>query len=462
MSSWSWRAWDLELQEWTLRRSSIILWPTPKKKLSSDQQRNLLVKAKLLDLSSAETPKDVTKDNSGKRGRASSTATEHANCGNATEPAIAKAHDFAKFFLWDADFQNYNEARMTAHDPKAYKWSTGKKLFDYTPHVTKEDWLNALRQERYTERQRNAKQRERWAKDADMLHEIRCWTVYKKTNPLCTHLSSDEIAWVFNDGWEAPLLPAPYKPFLDNDWCRHCFWPRCQGWYGWRRPSTISERSKMAEVSYYWSCEPQELLWVGGTYARDPTCFPKYQQETEWIYVNLRPLRIQPPIELMRIHSAQPHILPSWPAPNRTVIQLLRRFQENSVEACGAQLYNYMKLHGMLSNPIHLWYGYELPVRWFKRSFSNPSWRQRTKEEREDGAYQQPPATALCHPMTPSVERHYRSAYTLLLPSAKRLEQMPRVEGAATEHAFEIQRRSEEGTKDDDSADDEDYYGTLT
>ena len=110
-------------------------WPKPKKQLSTDQQRNLLVKAKLVDLSSAETPEDVTKDNSATRGRASGTATEHANRGNATEPAIAKARDLAKFFLWDADFQTYNEERMTAHDPKAYKWSTGKKLFDYHPHV---------------------------------------------------------------------------------------------------------------------------------------------------------------------------------------------------------------------------------------------------------------------------------------------------------------------------------------
>ena len=81
----------------------------------------------------------------------SSTATEHANRSNATEPASAKAPDFAKIFLWDADFQTYNEERMTAHDPKAYKWSTGKKLFDYTPHVTKEDWLNALSHERFKE-----------------------------------------------------------------------------------------------------------------------------------------------------------------------------------------------------------------------------------------------------------------------------------------------------------------------
>ena len=56
-------------------------------------------------------------------------------------------------------------------------------------------------------------------------------------------------------------------------------------------------------MSYYWSCEPQQLLWVGGTYARDPKHFPACQQETAWIYANLRPLRIQPPIELMRLHG---------------------------------------------------------------------------------------------------------------------------------------------------------------
>ena len=82
---------------------------------------------------STVTEHAATKDKSAKRGRASGTATEHANRGNATEPAIAKARDLAKFFLWDKDFQTYNEERMKAHDPKAYKWSTGKKLFDYTP-----------------------------------------------------------------------------------------------------------------------------------------------------------------------------------------------------------------------------------------------------------------------------------------------------------------------------------------
>ena len=421
-------------------------WPKPKKQLSKDQQMNLLVKAKILDPSSAEIPKSVTKDHFTKRGRAS---------GTATEPAIAKARDLAKFFLCDADFQTYNEEHMKAHDPKAYKWSTGKKLFDYTPHVTKEDWLYALRGECWRERMRNAKLRERYSNDRDLLRWLLSRS-YGKENQVWTHFSSDEIAWACNsDPGHATEPPAPYKPFLDNDWCRHCLWPCQQGRNGWRRPS-LAERHKMYDMWYYWKCDPQELLWVGGTYARDPTNFPAYQQETAWIYANLRPLRIQPPIELMRLHFARPwKRAPDWPAPRLT------RRHEISVEACGAQLYKYMKLHGMLSCPAGLWYGYELPERWFKRSYSNPSWKsRRTKEEREWGQYEQPPALALDHPETPS--KAFGSIHQdLLLPFAKRLEHMPPAEDAATEHVFEIRCRDEEDARSLVTADDEDYYGTL-
>ena len=113
----------------------------------------------------------------------------------------------------------------------------------------------------------------------------------------------------------------------------------------------------MYDTSYCWSCEPQQLFWVGGTNARDPKNFPACQQETAWIYANLRPLRIQPPIELMRMRFAQiwQHA-PDRPAPRLTGLAQI------SVEACGAQLYKYMKLHGMLRYPAGVWYGYEFPV----------------------------------------------------------------------------------------------------
>jgi hypothetical protein len=387
-------------------------WPNPKKQLSTDQQRNLLAKANLLQSSSAETP-DL------------------------------KAHDLAKFFLWDKDFQTYNEKRMTAHDPNAHKWSTGKRLFDYTPHVTKEDWLNALAHERYRVRARNVKLRQRYGKDAALSKS------YRREDVAWTHFSSDEIAWACdNEPLYATELPAPYKRFLDNDWCRYCLWPRYQGWNGWRTPSK-AERDKMYDRWYYWSCEPNELLWVGGTYARDPKCFPACQQETAWIYANLRPLQIQPPVELMRIHFARPGRGPGWPAPTLT------RKHEVSVEACGAQLYRYMELHGMLndSDPHGLWYGYDLPDTWFKRSDSHLSWRSRSNEDRKFGMYEQPVVTALDHPKTPATAWNFRCEYPLHLPSAQRLQQMPHAEGPATEHAFDVGAESDASDVSD--------YGTL-
>ena len=398
-------------------------WPKPKKQLSTDQQRNLLAKANLLQSSSAETP-------------------EH------------KAHDLAKFFLWDADFQTYNEERMTAHDPNAHKWSTGKKLLDYTPHVTKEDWLNALSHERFKTSMRNSKLRERWGNNRDMLQSLLSKS-YGRQDAVWTHFSSDEIAWACNaEPRYATEQPAPYKPFLDNDWCRYCLWPRYQGWSGGRRPSK-AESSKMYDMWFHWNCQPYELLWVGGTYARDPKYFPACQQETEWIYAKLRPLHIQPPIELMRIHFARPWCGPDWPAPRFT------RKQGVSVEACGVQLYKYMKRHGMLWYPSGLWYGYDLPDAWFRRSDSDPSWRSRSKSARKWGEYEQPAVAALDHPKTPATAWGNRCEYPFLLPSAKRLEQMPHAECAATEHAFEIKCRDKEDAECL-ASEDSDFYGTLT
>ena len=406
-------------------------WPKPKKQLRIDQQRNLLVKAMILDPSSAETPKEDTKDNSD---------TEH---------------ELRKFFLWDADFQNYNEQRMTANDPNAYKWSTGKKLFDYTPHVTKEDWLHALAHERYKESMRNAKLRERYGKDRNMLRSLQ-GTYYNEKSPVWEFFSSDEVAWAFNpEAWRAIEPPAPYEQFLDNDWCRYCLWPRYAGLDGRRRPKN-KDRDKLYDMSYYWSVRPEYLLWVGGTYARHPKHFPANQQDTEWIFANLRPLCIQPPTELMRIHFAKPwKRSPDWPAPGYQVIQK----HDISIEACGAQLYNYLKLHAMISyrgDPDCVWYGHALPYKWFDRDSLDFVRRPRTKAERNSGSHKQPPAAALDHP-----EMFAITYNSLLLPFAKRLDQMPQVDRAATEHVVRTNRVNRRSSDGESSADTEDEYGTL-
>ena len=74
--------------------------------------------------------------------------------------------------------------------------------------------------------------------------------------------------------------------------------------------------------------------------------------------------------------------------------------------------------------------------------------------------YEQPVVAALDHPKTPATAWNLKSEYPFHLPSAQQLEQMPRAEGAATEHASDIKCRDEEDTESQTSAV-SDYYGTL-
>ena len=49
-----------------------------------------------------------------------------------------------RFFMFNKDFQAYNEKRMTAEDPKAHMWSARKSFVDYTWCVTASDWMAKL------------------------------------------------------------------------------------------------------------------------------------------------------------------------------------------------------------------------------------------------------------------------------------------------------------------------------
>ena len=49
-----------------------------------------------------------------------------------------------RFFMFNKDFQAYNEKRMTAEDPKAHMWNARKSFVDYTWCVTASDWMAKL------------------------------------------------------------------------------------------------------------------------------------------------------------------------------------------------------------------------------------------------------------------------------------------------------------------------------
>ena len=54
----------------------------------------------------------------------------------------------------------------------------------------------------------------------------------------------------------------------------------------------------------------------------------------------------------------------------------------------------------MMGDPNSLWYGYDLPQTWFKRSDGKKTWRSRSREERKCGMYEH--LMALDHPETPA------------------------------------------------------------
>ena len=108
---------------------------------------------------------------------------------------------------------------------------------------------------------------------------------------------------------------APYAAFLRADWernagnwrtkayktvfDRHQCWNR-QDWLDKSPPASFWKT--WCEVSS-WAVPPQELVWVGGTYARSPSFFPAEQSQADWIFTHLRPLGIQPSAFMLKLRK---------------------------------------------------------------------------------------------------------------------------------------------------------------
>jgi hypothetical protein len=53
------------------------------------------------------------------------------------------------FFVTTADIETYNRSGFANADPQAHRWCSAKLLFDYTPYVTRSDWLHCLADQRW-------------------------------------------------------------------------------------------------------------------------------------------------------------------------------------------------------------------------------------------------------------------------------------------------------------------------
>ena len=105
------------------------------------------------------------------------------------------------FFVTHADFDAYNRKGMRAEDPNAHRWSSAKLLFDYTPYATTSDWREALDQNRWRWRERNAesaRRKERYSRKDDIFLE---W--YGKDSDIWKHFEPK------GRSEDPPPLPAP-------------------------------------------------------------------------------------------------------------------------------------------------------------------------------------------------------------------------------------------------------------
>ena len=55
---------------------------------------------------------------------------------------------WAGLFVFYSTCQEYNEERLRREDPQGHRWCSDKQIFDYTPYVTREDWVLRFLQQR--------------------------------------------------------------------------------------------------------------------------------------------------------------------------------------------------------------------------------------------------------------------------------------------------------------------------
>ena len=165
-------------------------------------------------------------------------------------------------------------------------------------------------------------------------------------------------SWIGGESATEPLAQEiPYVAFRRSDWARNGIAAKL-----WEMPRSLRKNryAKVHDMAQCWPVPPEEMLWVGGTYARHPKYFPEHQNEHAWVYGKLRPLGIQPDAFLSKLHQAgvnrhAPILL--W-CKTLDDDAMLRHFPGSLRDTVRAEkLWTYMKRHRLLES---LWYGHEL------------------------------------------------------------------------------------------------------
>ena len=208
-----------------------------------------------------------------------------------------------EFFVSHVDFEKYNHCGMAKADPQAYRWCSTKLLFDYTPYVTRSDWLHCLGHHRWMSEnhaRRCVQLKQTCSRNNWYAKSSEIWKHFKPEE-WSRHTRLAESLGFEVSGGDASAAAEPYAVFLRSDWARNGIGAKLREMPRPRRKKHYTRVGNMAEC---WPVPPAELLWVGGTYARHPKHFPEHQQEHAWVYGKLRPLGIQPDSFCSKLHQA--------------------------------------------------------------------------------------------------------------------------------------------------------------
>ena len=208
----------------------------------------------------------------------------------------AGENPWAQLFVFHSTFKEYNETGLRREDPQGHRWCSDKQIFDYTPYVTREDWVRRFLQQRRIERKSNAAETQ--AKTTWNVTHL--WLEKTRWGPLLGDApvlrdkpmrESDILkAALDSTGLRDDMDKAPYNELLKSDWENKCLF--------WERAAAQADEFKHGMALWQmWrtTCSsPSALRWLGGTYARHPRDFPAAQQDRDWVHSHLRPLGLQP------------------------------------------------------------------------------------------------------------------------------------------------------------------------
>ena len=314
--------------------SNTVCHYIPSKRRSIDQQKALLKKAGVYHALSFgyETtqfnaePLFVDRNFMCSRNRGNEEA-EMANSVLASD--IIRVDTWEKLFVFPPEFVAYNRSGMVRADPQSARWCCEKQCFDYTPYVTREDWVARWLEQQLRKTNAYVLKAGRTFPHPWVSSQYICQREEAEATELRNSIqricASSSPAW--RDALQSDADPekilamledptfsvrAPYHAFTQADWERNCQHWNTQpyrdvtdryatwsssDWLSRYPPSTFWET--WCQVAS-WTLAPEDCVWVGGTYARHPKFFPPEQSQHTWIYEHLRPLGIQPS-EFMRL-----------------------------------------------------------------------------------------------------------------------------------------------------------------